>query len=131
VDGWCAPVFLAAAVGVVVAVALALFPAALGVATTAAFEGRVFDASGAVVPGARILLVENRTGARFECESDTAGGFRFTAIPVGQYTLAVQKRGFRAFRHRRINLGRTLRINPLLELGMVRESLTVAARIPS
>lgn len=128
--GWARPLVLAAATGLVAAAALALAPAALGVATSAALEGRVFDVSGAVVPGARVLLTDNRTGARFDRESDDAGGFGFRALPAGQYTLAVQKRGFRVFRHRRINLGRTLRINPVLELGTVRETLTVAARIP-
>ncbi len=130
-SGWIAPLFVTAALGSVMALALGLIPRALSIATLASLDGRVFDASGAVVPGARLQLVDNRTGARFECESDFSGGFRFQAIPVGEYTLAVQKRGFRVFRHRRINLGRTLRIHPVLELGVVRETLTVAARIPS
>lgn len=116
--------------------ALAFFGASLAsssvpLATWGMLEGRVFDASGAVVPGASVIIAESRTGVRRSLITSGSGEFCFRSLPVGQYTLAVKKRGFRAFHHRHIYVGRTLRVNPVLTLGVVHETVTVAARAGS
>jgi len=46
----------------------------------AAINGTVTDASGAVIPGARIELVSLATGLRRECTSSNVGLFHFFAL---------------------------------------------------
>src|SRR5689334_9902485 len=62
----------------------------------AAINGTVTDASGAVIPGARIELVSLATGLRRECTSSNVGLYHFLALPIGNYKVSVSKEGFRS-----------------------------------
>ncbi len=102
---------------------------AVGIATSAGLQGTVLDMSGAVVPKATVTLTENQTGLKHARQTSESGSFSFESLPVGQYTFMVQRFGFSRFRQNRMELGRTLRINPVLTVGMVRETITVATTV--
>jgi beta-lactamase regulating signal transducer with metallopeptidase domain len=104
---------------------------AVGIATTAGLQGIVLDMSGAVVPNATVTLVENQTSLKHARRTSENGSFSFESLPVGQYTLIVQRFGFSRFRQNRMELGRTLQINPVLTVGMIRETITVATTVTS
>jgi beta-lactamase regulating signal transducer with metallopeptidase domain len=93
-------------------------------------KGVIFDASGAVVPGAAVALTGE--GLRHTARSGPDGVFHFYRVPRGRYEFEVGHRGFRRFRQRGIVLaaGSTYRIEPVLEIGMIRESLRVSAQLP-
>ena len=55
----------------------------LGQVTTATLYGKVADSTDAVIPAARVTLLNERTGVSFSQETDAAGGFGFEFIPVG------------------------------------------------
>lgn len=57
-------------------------------------EGTIRDASGAVVPHAAILCVEETTGFRFTAESGPEGSYEL-AVPEGSYNMVVRYPGFR------------------------------------
>src|SRR5262249_19357613 len=61
---------------------------------TAALKGTVVDSTGAVVRGAHVALKHNATGKLFSQETDEDGFFEVRQLPVGQYVLTVEARGF-------------------------------------
>ena len=61
-----------------------------------AVSGRVTDATGAVVVGASLKLVNPATAAVLNDTSNKAGEFNFTELPVGQYNLTIVAPGFQS-----------------------------------
>ena len=57
--------------------------------------GTVRDDSGAVVPGADLLVANEATGLRRTGISNEQGAFTFAALPVGLYNLSVEMPGFK------------------------------------
>ncbi|HMD36943.1 MAG TPA: carboxypeptidase-like regulatory domain-containing protein [Vicinamibacterales bacterium] len=57
--------------------------------TTAVIQGRVFDASTAVVPGATATLRDSSTGFSATTLSALDGRDTLAAIPAGTYTLSI------------------------------------------
>ena len=64
-------------------------------ATSGGLAGVVTDPSNAVVPGARVQLKENAKGTSQAKTTDRYGGYSFSFVPPGTYTLTVTHPGFR------------------------------------
>lgn len=62
--------------------------------TSATLNGTVLDATGAVIPGAKINLKNEASGDMRNGVSNNDGYFTFAAIPPGRYTLNISKDGF-------------------------------------
>ena len=62
---------------------------------TAALRGVVTDASGAVVPGAKVTITETERNIPHPVTTDEAGRYNATALPPGQYTITVEAQGFK------------------------------------
>ena len=78
---------------VVLASILSVAPAALrGQDVTAGITGLVKDATGGVIPGAKITATNNGTQAHFESTADASGAYTFRALPVGTYDLLPMSR---------------------------------------
>lgn len=73
--------------------------------TTATLYGIVRDPAGAVIPKATITLTNEGTGAAKQATTDDAGEFVFTALPVGSYTLKIEKAGFKAYVSKQDRIG--------------------------
>src|SRR2546425_11806320 len=58
-------------------------------------EGTVQDAAAAVIPGAKLSIVNLRTHAKLDAESDASGFFFFPSLQPGFYTLTAEASGFR------------------------------------
>jgi len=58
-------------------------------------NGTVVDGSGALVPGAQVLIIQEGTGASFKATTSSAGEFTFLDLPVGKYDLNVTAGGFK------------------------------------
>ena len=67
-------------------------------------SGNVRDASGAVVPGSKIVVTNSATAFRQEVETDSSGAFVFPSLPVGTYTVRVEHQGFKAAEQRGVVL---------------------------
>ena len=93
--------------------------------------GTLTDASGAVVPGAQITVVERSTNASFKTASNASGDFTVPELPVGVYQVTVEKQGFK----KRITdnvvvvSGGSLRLNMSLEVGTASQSVEVTATV--
>jgi hypothetical protein len=62
--------------------------------TSATLNGTVLDATGAVIPGAKVNLKNQASGDMRNTVSNGDGYFTFAAIPPGHYTVNVSKDGF-------------------------------------
>src|SRR5919106_3903848 len=100
--------------------------------TTATVYGIVQDQSAALVPGAAITLTHDATGAVRQTTSDRRGEFVFTSLPVGSYTLKVEKEGFKAYVRTGLELAaaQSVRQTHVLEGGAPAEIVTVEASAP-
>ena len=62
--------------------------------STASLNGTVQDNTGAVIPGAKVAVVQTQTDFKTETVSGPDGSFRISSIPVGPYVVRVNKDGF-------------------------------------
>jgi hypothetical protein len=80
------------------ATAAFLFPAgtAFSQVTTAAIHGTVTDASGAVLPGAKVTAMNNATGIATATTSNASGFYTFPNLQIGPYTVSISAVGFQS-----------------------------------
>jgi hypothetical protein len=72
-------------------------PAAVAQTVTGSITGTVFDPSGAAVPGANVTAINVGTGVHTPTTSNAAGVYSIRFLPIGNYTLEVQAKGFAKF----------------------------------
>jgi hypothetical protein len=96
---------------------------------TARLYGRVTDQQGSAIAGASADLVQMDTGVAHTTQSNLAGEFDFSAIPVGEYSLTVRKPGFRKVDERDILLqvNDNRRVDVSLVIGEVSTTIDVEA----
>src|SRR5579859_4472341 len=58
-------------------------------------SGTVRDVSGAVVPGASVVLRNEASGTELKTTSDASGVYAINYVPVATYTLTVSSQGFK------------------------------------
>src|SRR5690349_9448608 len=85
----------ARALAFMAAVWIAATCALFGQTDRGSIEGTVKDPNGAVVPAAKVQVVNIETNSKLEFESNEVGHYLAAALPVGSYRLIVQKEGFR------------------------------------
>jgi hypothetical protein len=83
---------------------------------TGAILGNVTDAAGSVIPGASVTITEEGTGLTQTQNTGADGGFSFTPVKIGNYTLTVAKPGFKTSvqKHVEVTVQSHLEINPKL-----------------
>lgn len=91
--------------------------------------GVVSDETGAVVPGATIVLTNRATKVGAEAETNQAGQYRLPFLAAGEYDLAVTKSGFDASRVTgiRLTVGLTATVDIKLRTGTLQQEVTVTA----
>ncbi len=67
---------------------------AQSLSTTGVIQGIVTDPSGALLPGVRIIAAREGSGESRAVSTDYTGAFRLTALPIGVYTLRLEKADF-------------------------------------
>jgi outer membrane receptor protein involved in Fe transport len=99
---------------------------------TGLIEGSVVDESGAVVPGATVVLRNLETGVERTVVTESEGRYRFVALQPGTYTVKVQMPGFASEERRDIvlTIGLQLRHDFRLKLESVAENVSVVAEAP-
>lgn len=58
-------------------------------------EGTILDPNGAVIPGASVILVDEKTERQHITTTGQDGTFKFETLPAGSYTLKAESAGFR------------------------------------
>ena len=105
-----------------------LMTAAVALAsTTGSITGIVTDASGAVVPDATVTATNEDTGVASVVKTDSAGFYNFPNLPVGNYDVLVEQKGFKSYAKTaiRIDANTVFRVDVRLELGEISEKVTV------
>ncbi len=100
--------------------------------TSGTIRGVVSDGSGAVVPGATIVLLARETNQHLARTTNDAGIFVFPSQPVGLYALEASAAGFLGRRVEPVNVevGQTTTVNLRLQPGTDSESITVSGESP-
>jgi hypothetical protein len=93
--------------------------------------GAVVDAQGAVVPGARVTIVNTDTNLTRETTTDAQGAFSFVNVQAGPYDVKVALEGFReAIRSRvPVTVGQISRVDLTLVIGALSETVTVQSAL--
>src|ERR1017187_10149189 len=91
--------------------------------------GTVTDATGSVVPGARITAIQTSTNVSYKTTTSTAGDFTVPSLPVGTYQVKVEAQGFKTHVTDNVAMppGATARIDVKLEVGTAQQSVEVRA----
>ena len=113
---------------------VALLAFAIGSAhaqSTASISGTVKDPTGAVIPGARVVLTSEASRAQWSTTSNGEGFFGFAAIPAATYSLHISRQGFETWTVTGIvvNPGDSLTVPRIaLKVGMASVSVVVTAQ---
>lgn len=99
---------------------------------TATILGSVTDSSGALVPEATVTVTEVQTGIVRRSQTNTEGLYIFPYLPPGQYTVEVERAGFKRFMRQGVQLSvaQTLRVDAQLQPGQITEVIDVVATAP-
>ncbi len=92
--------------------------------------GSVTDQTGAVVPGAQIVITNINTNLEFTAVSNKDGAFNIPALSVGSYKVAVTKDGFKKYLRSGIVLevDQKAQLNVALETGAVTDVMEVTGQ---
>ena len=96
---------------------------------TATLRGTVDDATGAVLPGAQLTLINTGTKASQTVVTDERGAFIFAGLWPSTYELKVERSGFKTLKQRAIVLSPndTRDVTVRLEIGSQEEAVVVTA----
>lgn len=113
----------------VLGVALALTVSGMAQSSHGALAGTVTDPTGAVIPGAKVLVVDAATGVKSQTLSTSAGDYKFTELPVGNYTVTTTAPGFATATATGVlvSINSTSALNVKLKIGAETENVTVDA----
>lgn len=93
--------------------------------------GTVVDPQNAVIPNATVTVTNTGTNKSENQTSTDSGGFRFTSLQPGIYTVEVSSQGFSNFKRENVivEVGRITRINALLGIATANVEVTVEAPV--
>jgi hypothetical protein len=98
----------------------------------AGLRGVVQDSGGGVLPGATVTISDDSTGFTRVSVTNEVGQYAFTDVQPAVYTVRAELDGFAPFEQRGVELSvqRFLVLDIRLELGAVREAITVTSESP-
>ena len=90
-------------------------------------SGTITDASGAVVPGAKVTVKNEATGVAYTQVTTGTGNYAFPSLVVGNYTLRAEMTGFKTVNQTGIVLqvDTPLAVNLALEIGQTTEVVNI------
>jgi hypothetical protein len=96
-------------------------------ATGGSISGTVSDRSGAAIANAKVVVRDLDRSAERTVDTNDAGFYAFTFLPVGKYAIEVHCEGFRPYAVTGvvIDIGSALRIDVTLDVGEHVEQITV------
>jgi len=119
---------------VVLAAALASVPPlhAQSQAVNGSIEGVVRDATGAVLPGVSVNVVNLDTGQQRTLTTNSDGGYRAVLLSLGTYRVKAELQGFKTIERTGVTLsaGQTAVVNFAMEVGGVAEVVSVTGEAP-
>src|ERR1700678_2003268 len=90
-------------------------------------SGTVRDESNAVVPGASVKATNVETGVQHQAATNGQGFYSFPNLPIGHYSIGMQKAGFQPYQRTGITLeaDSALTVDAVLNVGETSDVVTV------
>lgn len=109
-----------------------LFSAVEAQVTTASMTGRVVDANGNVVAGAKVVVTNRGTGAERTTTTGNDGEFVVTSLPPGRYNVSAEAQSFSRslIEDVELNVGSRQNVNFTLQPGSIEETVTITTTPP-
>jgi hypothetical protein len=103
-----------------------------GAGSTGTIAGIVSDDTGAVLPGVTVTATSPVQMGVQTAVTDATGGYRFVAVPAGEYALRFELSGFSTVirDNIRIGVGFTAAVNVKLGVKSIEETVTVSGQSP-
>ena len=99
--------------------------------TTGDIAGVVTDPSGAVVPGATVTLTSLDTGSTQSNTTNQNGGYRFSLLKPGRYTVSATKTGFQTSeREIAAAVSQVVTADLMLQVGQATQTVQVSETAP-
>jgi hypothetical protein len=100
--------------------------------TEGAIAGTVEDATGAIVPGAAVVIHNNGTNFDHTLTSDASGYFKVPLLEPGTYTVTITGTGFSAYKANEVTVqvGQLTTVEPHLAPASAGETVVVTADTP-
>ena len=91
-----------------------------------AIQGTIQDSTGAIIPGAVIHVLNDKTGVTDDTKANGSGFYSLPSLFAGSYTLTIDAPGMKNYQvHITLDVGQTTVISPKLTPGNVTETVTV------
>ena len=105
---------------------------AFGQDISSKITGTVTDASGAVISGATVTARDTSRGTAYPTQTNSAGVYYLSPLPIGDYTLTVTATGFSTVQHPAISLAmnQTARVDVAMVVGQTSQTVEVSAAPP-
>ncbi|HLI35677.1 MAG TPA: carboxypeptidase regulatory-like domain-containing protein [Terriglobia bacterium] len=99
---------------------------------TGGITGTVTDPSGAAVPGAKVTATDVLRGTTWPTETNAAGVYNLPRLPVGQYKVQVEAKGFTTSVHPafELQMNQIARIDFQLKVGEMTQTVSVTSAPP-
>lgn len=99
---------------------------------TGAITGVISDSSDAVMPGASITVRNPATGLTYNAESNGAGIYLVSGLPIGNYEMSVRQNGFETVERHGITIdaGTRARIDVRMQVGAMSQITKVTSELP-
>src|SRR5690242_8389847 len=112
--------------------ALLLFAAVAVAQHRGTITGTVTDASGGAVPSAAVSVTSPATGLSQSAITNTDGTFNVVYLPVGRYTVTVEKAGFKksGVEDVQVLVNTSTRVDMKLQVGTLAETVEVQGQAP-
>lgn len=114
---------------IVVLLTLSFAPGLLWGQTSGTVTGQVVDQSGAVMPGAQVVLTDVATKSILAQPTNAVGRFAFVNVKPGTYDVSVTAKGFRKLTvpSQEVVVGQSLTLNLTMEVGAATQTVEVKA----
>ncbi len=116
----------------VIGILFAWVSAGLAQVTTGMISGSVSDSSGAVLPGAKVVVLNEETGISRSATTDAAGRYSAPSLGLGRYRVTVSQEGFQTEVRTgiEITVGRNAVVDVAMTVGAVTQTVEVTGEAP-
>src|SRR5580658_249473 len=100
--------------------------------TTAAVNGTITDPSGAPIVGATVTAIDTARGTAYPTQTNTDGAYYLPRIPIGNYQVKVEAKGFQTAVHSAFDLvlDQVARVDMQLTVGSMSQTVEVSGVPP-
>lgn len=117
---------------VLIALLALAVPRAEGQAVYGTLIGTVLDSSGAVVPAARVTIIDVNKGTVLSTSTNESGNYTQAQLTPGTYKVSIDKQGFKTFSQQNVTVtvGLSTRVDATLLVGAASQEVTVKEAPP-